>query len=88
MPGKSKKGGGLEVKSAYKKQKFGTPFTMKGYTYPGTAPTKNRRTKSTAITPEKAAEHNALPATDDHFGHPHGPKPGSTPPAVDEKKKT
>ena len=30
MPGGSKKGGGLEVKSAYKKQKFGTPFTMKG----------------------------------------------------------
>ena len=33
MPGGSKKGGGLEVKSAYKKQKFGeaaSPFTMKG----------------------------------------------------------
>tara|TARA_R100001244_G_C5089094_1_gene115936 strand:+ start:224 stop:565 length:342 start_codon:yes stop_codon:yes gene_type:complete len=33
MPGRSKKGGGLEVKSAYKKQKFGearSPFTMKG----------------------------------------------------------
>jgi hypothetical protein len=33
MPGGSKEGGGLEVKSAYKKQKFGeaiSPFTMKG----------------------------------------------------------
>ena len=33
MPGGSKKGGGLEVGSAYKKQAFGeavTPFTMKG----------------------------------------------------------
>jgi hypothetical protein len=30
MPGGDKEGGGLEVKSAYKKQKFGTPFKMKG----------------------------------------------------------
>ena len=33
MPGKSKKGGGLESSPVYKKQKYGTaksPFTMKG----------------------------------------------------------
>ena len=34
MPGKSKKGGGLESSPAYKKQKFGeakSPFMMKGW---------------------------------------------------------
>jgi hypothetical protein len=43
MPGKSKKGGGLTSSPVYKKQKFGeakSPFTMKGYAYPGTSPLK------------------------------------------------
>jgi hypothetical protein len=33
MPGKSKKGGGLTSSPVYKKQKFGTPFKMKGSPY-------------------------------------------------------
>lgn len=36
MPGKSKKGGGLESSPVYKK----TPFKMKGYSYPGISPMK------------------------------------------------
>ena len=42
MPGKSKKGGGLQSSPVYKKQKFGTaksPFTMKGSPYKQSQPT-------------------------------------------------
>ena len=52
-----------------------TPFKMKGYSYPGTAPVKHRRTKSTAMTHEDASAHNATPATESHYGHPHGARP-------------
>ena len=31
MPGKSKKGGGLESSPVYDKQKFGAPFKMNGF---------------------------------------------------------
>ena len=33
MPGKSKKGGGLESSPVYKKQKFGAPFKMSGMAF-------------------------------------------------------
>ena len=42
MPGKSKKGGGLESSPIYKKQAYGTaksPFTMKGSAYKKVLPT-------------------------------------------------
>ena len=57
------------------KKSGGGPFRMAGYSYPITSPTKNRRTKSSAISSEDAFAHNASSATASHFGHPHGPKP-------------
>jgi hypothetical protein len=50
MPGKSKKGGGLESSPVYKKQKFGeakSPFNMKGHSGFGNSPAKQTDTKKT-----------------------------------------
>mgnify|MGYP005825117409 FL=1 len=40
MPGRSKKGGGLESSPVYKKQEFGTPFKMNGFSGFGNSPLK------------------------------------------------
>tara|TARA_R110002020_G_scaffold256862_1_gene470542 strand:- start:917 stop:1330 length:414 start_codon:yes stop_codon:yes gene_type:complete len=54
-------------------------FKMKGHSLPGInqrkSPTKHRRTKSTVMSGEEASAHNATPATESHYGHPHGSKP-------------
>ena len=75
MPGGSKKGGGLEVKSAYKMKYQGkhSAFPFKS------SPTKNRRTKSSVMSAEEAVAHNALAATKSHYGHPHGAPPEKLP---------
>ena len=93
---------GEKKTAVYKKQKFGTPFVMKGNpmqrNFGIVSPVKTRQTKSTKRSYDEAFAHNALPPSDDHYGSPHGPKPGSespltqkthpvTPPTEEERRK-
>ena len=72
MPGGSKKGGGLEVGSAYKMK--GSPMQRN---FGITSPLKDKKEYG-----PYSYSHNTKEATDSHYGNPHGPKPGS------EKKST
>ena len=71
MPGKSKKGGGLEVGSTYKMKYQGnhSAFPFKSST------AKDKEWWLHEGNRQAAADHNALAATEEHYGEPHGPKP-------------
>ena len=46
MPGGSEKGGGLESSPVYKKQQFGTPFKMNGFSGFGNSPLRQDYTEA------------------------------------------
>ena len=82
---------------AYKKQKFGTPYKMKGYTYPGTSPVMKTKTtpeeraamtpaeRLLAVVPDKAA-YDALASDEERAAFDKAAKEAGLPQMQSKKK--